>query len=144
MRRLLREFAVITGLLTGLAMAAPSYLADHAAPRSAFLVLPETAPEPQIAVTVSPLASGHLRLSLDVTHFQFTELCLVEADTAPIGHAHIIVDGVKLGSAFQPITDLEPLPKGRHEITVQLRAQDHRALLGRDGLIQARVVVEVE
>jgi len=41
------------------------------------------------------------------------------------------------------VIDLDPLEPGRHDVTVVLRGQDHRALLGRHGLIKAEAVVTV-
>ncbi|KIT17191.1 hypothetical protein [Jannaschia aquimarina] len=147
MRRILsRPFApvlALAGLLTSLAVAAPIYNAGGGAPRAVFLELPARLPEPEVALRADPLPSGRWRLTLAARHFRFTDICVLEAEAVPLGHAHIVHDGVKLAAAYAPIVDIGPLPPGRHRIEAVLRAQDHRAILGRGGLIKGAVVIEV-
>ncbi len=147
MRRLnlskIGPIAIVAGFLGSLAIGAPSYNAQNTAPRSVFLTLPTDLPEPEIKMTVSQDASGHWQLRLDVSAFQFTTLCVSDAEAVPIGHAHIIRDGIKIASAYHPIVDLGRLAPGRHRISVVLRGQDHRALLGQDGLLQKQIIIAV-
>lgn len=130
-------------LLATLAAAAPHINAENAPPRSVFLRLPPDRPEPSVALTATPREDGTLRLRIETEGFTFTELCVTEAAAVPVGHAHVIVDGVKVASAYHPVIDLDPLPPGVHDVTVVLRGQDHRALLGRTGLIRAEATVGV-
>ena len=44
------------------------------------------------------------------------------------GHAHIYVDGVKLGRVFENEYHIENLPPGEHEIRVSLNSNNHREL----------------
>ncbi len=139
----LPSLTCVAALYLGIAIAAPSYNAQQIAPRSVFLTLPDTLPAPELSLNLEPLASGRWRLTVEAAHFQFTELCVAEASALPVGHAHIIVNGEKVASAYQPIIDLDLEGEGLHQITVILRGQDHRALIGKDGLIAAsmRIVV---
>ena len=135
--------AIVVGLLGSLAVGAPSFNTHHTAPRSVFLTLPADLPDPEIAMAVSQDDTGRWSLRLDVSSFQFTALCVTDAEAVPVGHAHIIHDGVKIASAYHPIVDLGHLPSGRHRIAVVLRGQDHRALLGQSGLLRQEIVVTV-
>ena len=135
--------AILAALMGSLAIGAPSYNAQHVAPRSVFLTLPTDLPEPEIEMTISQDMSGRWQLRLDVSAFQFTTLCVSDADAAPIGHAHVILDGVKIASAYHPIVDLGYLAPGKQRIAVILRGQDHRALLGRGGLLRQEIEITV-
>ncbi len=135
--------AMVAGLLGSLAVGAPSYNAQNTIPRSVFLTLPTDLPEPKIEMTASQGPSGAWQLRLDVSDFQFTTLCVNSAQPVPIGHAHIIRDGVKIASAYYPIIDLGHLVPGRHRISAVLRGQDHRAMVGADGLLQMDIIIWV-
>ncbi|MFG5383237.1 hypothetical protein [Yoonia sp. R2-816] len=135
--------AIVAGLLASLAVGAPSYNTSHTAPRAVFLSLPTDLPTPQVGMTARQDPSGNWVLQLDTRAFQFVELCVPDADALPIGHAHIIRDGVKIAAAYQPVIDIGRLPPGQHRITAILRGQDHRALLGADGLISTEIVIDV-
>lgn len=144
-RRFARHGATlaVSAFLATLAAAAPHINAANEPPRSVFLRLPGETPDPRVAVRLTPREDGTWRLRIDTQGFTFTSLCVTEAAAVPVGHAHVIVNGVKVATAYHPVIDLGPLPPGRHDVTVVLRAQDHRALLGRQGLIRAEAVVEV-
>ncbi|MDX8353174.1 hypothetical protein [Cognatiyoonia sp. IB215182] len=135
--------ALVAGLLGSLAIAAPAYNAAHEAPRAVFLTLPETLPQPDLSFSIAQDYRGNWILQIDATAFQFTEICTSVAEAVPVGHAHVIVNGQKVGSAYSPIFDLGLLPAGRHHIAVTLRGQDHRALIGKDGLIVAEQMLTV-
>ena len=136
--------AFVSVLLLTLALGAPVINAASGAPRSVFLHLREDAPVPELSLRAEQLPSGRWRLYLDATAFRFTDICVTDADAIPVGHAHIIVAGQKIASAFQPVIDLPDLPPGAHVVTAILRGQDHRAFLGPDGLLKAEIVVRIE
>ena len=133
----------VAGLLATLAAAAPAVNAKGGPPRSVFLTLPAEIREPEVALSVTPRPDGRWRIRIDTEGFTFSNLCLSEAEAIPVGHAHVIVDGVKVASAYDPIVEVGPFPAGLHDLTVVLRGQDHRALLGRHGLIKTEAVLEV-
>lgn len=136
-------FGLVAMLLGTLAVGAPLVNAVSGPPRAIFLQLPADLPEPQVSLTATRLATGNWQLRIDADAFRFTDLCLSEAAAIPVGHAHIIRNGLKVASAYYPVVDLGQLPPGRHHVEAVLRGQDHRALVGRDGLIKADIVIEV-
>ena len=134
---------LIGALLSGLAVAAPVYNAAQGAPRSVFLELPPDQPAPAVSLRAARRPSGRWVLWVDTTDFQFTTVCLAEAAAVPVGHAHVIRNGVKIASAYHPVVDLGHLPPGEHQISAVLRGQDHRALLGRGRLLQGKITINV-
>jgi hypothetical protein len=137
------SFAALAVLLAVLSVAAPALNAAAGPPRALFLQLPAGLPEPEIALAASQGPGGRWQLRIDARHFRFTALCLADAAALPVGHAHVILGDRKVASAYAPVVDLGVLPPGEHEMTVVLRGQDHRALVGAHGLVQARTVIEV-
>ena len=128
-------------LMATLAATAPLVNAKGGPPRTVFLELPPEA-EPTVSLDLAPLPGGGWQIRIDTTGFVFTSLCLSQAEAIPVGHAHVIVDGVKVASAYHPVGNLTDLGAGAHEVRVVLRGQDHRALIGSTGLIQAKVWVQ--
>jgi len=129
-------------LMTTLALGAPVYNATNQAPRSVFLTLPATEPAPTVALSLEQSGADWL-LILQTTGFEFTAFCMPTAKAAPIGHAHVTINGVKAGSAYLPLFDLGSLGPGVYQITATLRAQDHRALLGQQGLIASTLTLTI-
>jgi hypothetical protein len=142
-RSILAPAAILTLLLSSLSVAAPVYNALDLAPRSVFLHLPTDQPEPTVKLRAEPLPNGGWLIRLEAQHFQFTEICVVDAPAQPLGHAHLLLDGVKIASAYQPMIRIDALPPGQHTLRAVLRGQDHRALLGQHGLIEDDLTLEV-
>lgn len=134
---------LLAALLAALAVGAPLVNAGAGPPRAVFLQLPPDRDQPTIVLAARRLPSGRWRLTIETTGFRFTRLCVPDAEALPVGHAHVLLDGVRVASAYEPIVDLDALPPGRHVVSAVLRGQDHRALLGTHGLIKAEIVVEV-
>lgn len=134
---------IIALLLGSLVIAAPIVNAKGRPPRTVFLILPDAVVPPTVDVRADAMGGGRYRLYLDTAHFAFTEICVPDAEAAPIGHAHVHVNGSKVASAYFPVVDIGPLDPGTHSINVVLRGQDHRALISRDGLVQGRVTLTV-
>ncbi|MFV1494724.1 hypothetical protein VWY34_00200 [Phaeobacter sp. JH20_02] len=101
-------------------------------PAALFATLPDDHPLPELDVTASytPVDGWHLKI--EVENFVFTDLCISEAKALARGHAHVHLGAEKIVTAYQPHIVIGHLPSGTHEITVSLRAQDHR-VLGRPG-----------
>jgi hypothetical protein len=135
--------ALVAALLAGLSVGAPLVNARAGPPAALFLALPPGTPEPRLTLTASAQPDGGWRLAIAATDFRFTETCLATAAAIPVGHAHVIVGERKLSSAYTPVAELGKLPPGEHNVRVVLRAQDHRALLGSRGLIQAAITISV-
>ena len=60
------------------------------------------------------------------------------------GHAHVYVNGMKLGRVYGAWHHIGKLPLGRNEVTVSLYANDHSALALGGTKITASVEVIVE
>ncbi|MEM8694116.1 MAG: hypothetical protein AAGG57_19885 [Pseudomonadota bacterium] len=134
---------ILAILLGSVVFAAPIVNGNGRPPRAVFLVLPDDIEPPKVSLQVEPFAQGKYRVQIDTTEFQFTDICVAQAQAAPIGHAHVHVNGAKVASAYQPVVLIGPLAPGEHVIDVVLRGQDHRAILGRTGLVQGTVEVFV-
>ena len=134
---------IIALLLGSLVIAAPIVNAKGRPPRAVFLILPDAITPPTVNIEAEALGAGRYRLSLDTTEFMCTELCVPEAEAVPVGHAHVHVNGVKVASAYFPTIEIGPLAPGTHVIDVVLRGQDHRPIVGRDGLAQSVVNITV-
>ena len=146
MRRLVARHAaaaLLAALLAALSVAAPLVNAAGGPPRALFLRLPADLPEPRLALSARQGADGAWSLMIAAEGFRFTGICRADAEAAPVGHAHVLLGEVKVASAFAPTVGLGRLGPGLHRVRVLLRAQDHRALVGRNGLIQAEMVIAV-
>jgi hypothetical protein len=146
MLRFLDHHRIILGIgaiLGALTLCVPIVNASSPLPRALFLPLPADMPEPRVSLGARPDPDGRWTLDISASDFEFTTLCVANARAVPRGHAHVIKNGAKLASAFAPEFDLGLLPAGRHEIRVVLRGQDHRALVGHGGLIEASLTLDI-
>ena len=87
---------------------------------------------------------GSWMLKLDMVNFQFTPEKLGQPSTSlHEGHAHLYINGKKIGRIYGPYTDLGPLDKGTHAIRVALYTNDHQVLLSGGKEIAFSQTVEV-
>lgn len=135
--------ATVAVLLAALSVYAPLVNSKARPPRTLFLQLPADRPEPTISLSARPESGGAWLLEIHTTGFRFTMVCLVEAEASPVGHAHVVRGEAKIASAYVPVQSLGRLAPGSHTYRVELRGQDHRALVGRDGLIDAELTIHV-
>lgn len=135
--------ATVAALLAALSVYAPMVNSKAGPPRTLFLQLPADRPEPTVSLSARPEGDGSWLLEIHATGFRFTALCLVEAQALPVGHAHVTRGEQKVASAYLPVLSLGRLGPGRHTYRVELRGQDHRALVGRNGLIDAELTIHV-
>lgn len=99
-------------------------------------------------VTVQPVPSVRLQavgepktagfaLRLEVTDFSFVRLDdSAEDETAHVagqGHAHLYLNGLKLGRVYETEFSVGQLPAGDHVLEVGLNTNDHRPYLNADG-----------
>lgn len=104
-----------------------------------FKSVSESAAKPEINATVLKTRNGEHIIKISAENFEFLEVCRQEKENAPRGHAHIYVNGVKVGSAYYPEFSLGKLQAGEHEIMIMLQTTDHKAWLTDKGLIYKRV-----
>ena len=135
--------AFMASCLLVFALLVPQINAASGPPRSVFLKLSEDQPDPSVDLIAEQGKGGDWFVTISADDFRFTTLCVTEAEAVPLGHAHIIVDGRKVASAYHPVVKLGALAPGQRHIQAVLRGQDHRALLGRKGMIKADIIVTV-
>ena len=81
-----------------------------------------------VAITAEPDAQGGVDVQIVAEGFRFAPELVDQPHTTGAGHAHIYVDGVKLGRVFEDQYHIEELAPGEHEIRVSLNTNDHGEL----------------
>jgi copper(I)-binding protein len=102
-----------------------------------------TAQAPTLALTVEDGNAGGLILMLDTTRFRFAKEHVDSAHVAGEGHAHLYIDGKKIGRIYAPRYELKPLTPGVHEIEVGLYTNNHMAYAADGKPVSERFVVLV-
>ena len=96
-----------------------------------------------VSITAEPDAAGGVNVSIQAEGFRFAEELVDQAHTPGAGHAHIYVDGVKLGRVFGPDYHIDSLSPGEHEIRVALNTNDHSELVYDGANVESIVTVTV-
>ncbi len=97
-----------------------------------------TATSPTLTVVVLEDPASGYNLHIMTENFTFSpenaSLDHIEGE----GHAHVYINGVKLGRFYGPWVHLDNLPEGEVTVEVTLNANDHRELaVGEDALRRA-------
>lgn len=105
-----------------------------------------TAPAPHLAMTVTPQPDGPgWDLALDVQNFTFFKPADGEMmDTPGQGHAHLYLNGLKLGRLYQPTATIGALLPGTYDVRVGLNSNMHKPIMA-DGVpvsAQAQIAAE--
>ena len=86
--------------------------------------------EAKPSVTILPsseLSADGLRIDIDVSDFEFIRV----PDDAPHspgrGHAHLYLNGLKLGRLYEPTASVGALSPGKYFLRIVLNTNDHRA-----------------
>lgn len=117
--------------------------ADHARMHGQPITLAaEDAPSLAIRVTPDPM-SGH-NLFVETEGFAFAPQNASGDNQPGEGHAHVYVNGTKVGRLYGPWLHLPDLPKGAVTVEVTLNANDHRPLAVNGAPITALEVLTVE
>ena len=82
-----------------------------------------------VSITAEADAQGVVDVGIDVEGMRFAPELVDQAHASGAGHAHIYVDGVKLGRVFESTYRIENLSPGDHEIRVSLNTNDHQELV---------------
>lgn len=85
-------------------------------------------PPPGVSLMLHPDGRQSRNLEIRVENFTFDPKAVNGAHVSGRGHAHVYVDGVKIGRAYGPWYHLSALPEGEHEVRVTLNANDHTQL----------------
>lgn len=98
---------------------------------------------PTMTLTVYEDAKSGFNVQIETTNFTFAPEHASTEHVAGEGHAHVYVDGVKLGRVYGEWYHVDGLSVGIHEITVNLNTNDHAALMVDGAEIADSALVEV-
>jgi hypothetical protein len=87
-------------------------------------LVPWDGPNPNLTVVLLPDKGDAMNLRIDTVGFTFTPETVNAAPTQGTGHAHIYIDGVKLGRTYSPWFHLGSVKQGQ-TVRVTLNADDH-------------------
>lgn len=106
------------------------------------LSLPPSATAPTLSVLVSedPMAGYNLHIMTE--NFTFSPGNASQDHVDGEGHAHVYINGVKLGRFYGPWVHLDHLPEGEVTVEVTLNANDHRALAVGDTPLSQTVTIQ--
>lgn len=96
---------------------------------------------PSVKLRVTKDHHAGWNLELDVTNFEFVLPSLDQPDQMGVGHAHIYVDGEKLGRLYGTRYHLGDLASGRHVVKVTLNANSHASFVHNGQEIAAEVEI---
>lgn len=96
-----------------------------------------------IAITAEPDAHSGVDVQIVTEGFRFAPELVDQAHTPGAGHAHIYVDGVKLGRVFENAYHIEQLAPGEHDIRVSLNTNDHSEITFNGEKAEATTTVTV-
>lgn len=112
-------------------------------PKTLFVQVPDGMAAPTVSAKAETDSEGITVLSISAKNFTFLSICRTVDQPEAVGHAHVYSNNKKIAAAYQPIVVLGKLTPGRHEFTISLQATDHRALVTKDGMITADIIVQV-
>lgn len=100
-------------------------------------------PAPTVEIEATPDSVGGLNLHVETTNFTFAPEHASTDHVEGEGHAHIYVDGEKVGRLYGTDHYLGDVEAGEHEITVDLNANDHSPLLVDGEPVATTITVDV-
>ncbi len=125
------------------AMAADQPDAGHDAAHAALLEVPAVdAPEVTLDLTRDPTEGFNLQVR--TRNFNFTPKASGLAHVAGEGHAHVNINGKKVGRLYGEWMHIAHLPEGEVTVEVALNSNDHRplAVAGQPITASTRLIVE--
>ncbi|MGC1504238.1 MAG: hypothetical protein WA782_08850 [Sulfitobacter sp.] len=116
---------------------------DHAAMHDAPVEVPATdAPKLSVRVIPDPMSGFNLHVMTD--NFTFSPERASLANVTGEGHAHVYINGEKLGRLYSSWMHLDALPKGDVEVKVTLNTNDHRPIAVNGTPVSAAQMIAVE
>ena len=103
------------------------------------LSLPQSADAPTLDVDIKADPLSGWNLHIQTTGFRFSPENASLDHVAGEGHAHVYVNGEKLGRYYSPWVHLDKLPNGPVRIEVTLNANDHRKLAVAEKPLSAKI-----
>lgn len=96
-----------------------------------------------VAITAEPDADGGVDVRIVTEGFRFAPESVDQAHAPGSGHAHIYLDGVKLGRVFESKYRIDQLRPGEREIRVTLNTNDHSDLVFDGAKVEATTTINV-
>lgn len=96
-----------------------------------------------VSITAEVDAEGGVDVAIEPDGLRFAPELVDQGHTPGKGHAHIYVDGEKLGRVFERTYRIDDLPPGQHEIRVSLNTNDHRELVYDGQIVEDSLTVTV-
>ena len=96
-----------------------------------------------LTVTAEADADGVIDVHIITEGFRFAPELVDQPHTPGSGHAHIYLDGVKLGRVFEPDYHIADAPPGEREVRVSLNTNDHSELVFDGKKVEDTVTVTV-
>jgi len=100
----------------------------HAGHAATMVAVDDWAAKPTLDAEIYADPVGGWNLNVKTSNFTFDAAAAGRENVEGKGHAHVYVNGMKLGRIYGDWYHIASLPKGRHEISVSLYANDHRGL----------------
>ena len=94
-------------------------------------------------VTAEASADGGIDVHIATEGFRFAPELVDQAHAPGSGHAHIYLDGVKLGRVFDAEHHIADAPPGEREVRVSLNTNDHSDLVYGGKKVESTVTVTV-
>jgi hypothetical protein len=86
-------------------------------------------PPPSVSVTATETGPGTFDLQIDAESFAFVDVDAPPDVVEGEGHAHVLLDDRVVTMVYGDTYQLEDVPPGEHEVSVQLSAADHQSWL---------------
>ena len=99
---------------------------------------------PQVSIMLMPDPKSGYNLQVMTKEFAFAPQSASGDHVAGEGHAHVYVNGVKLGRLYADWYHIEALPKGDVTVSVTLNANDHRVYAVNGQPVSASTTVNVD
>lgn len=112
-------------------------LHDHGTP----LVLPVSGDAPGLALAVHADPASGWNLQIMTENFTFAPLHASTQHIVGEGHAHLYINGEKIGRVYGEWLHLEDLPQGDVTVQVILNSNDHRPLFVGDQELVADLMI---
>ena len=116
----------------------------HAGHTAMMVVVDDWAAKPTLDTAIHADPVSGWNLNVKTSNFTFDAAAAGRGNVEGHGHAHVYVNGMKLGRIYGDWYHIASLPKGRHEISVSLYANDHSGLALDGAKITSTTTVIVE
>jgi hypothetical protein len=103
----------------------------------------EPAAGPRLRLELAALEGGRHELRLGIENFRFVPEGAGSSRVIGEGHAHLYIDGAKIGRIYGGTHSLPPLSPGAHDIAVELVTADHAVYTVAGTPVAARILVHV-